>query len=266
MIFNQDNFLSIGSTHEICQDYSLIDDKFIVISDGCSGSNLSDYGSRILTKSSLNNQNIFEDKEDFVKKTINSSKEIINHLDLQEDCLCATLLACKANEDFFDALICGDGTIVCEDKSNNLHVYEYSYESGAPFYPLYFENKDLIKLYLEKFGSYHTLNYYKYNLINFDLIEFTTSKIPINENLNTHKFPTSEFISVALFSDGLNSFQVKSNKTIYSSKKVLQDLYDFKGYTGRFLLRRCRKQFSIFEQNGISHYDDFSMAMIRTLN
>ena len=52
MIVHVDDFLHIGQTHNVCEDYILSDvDPFpyIVLSDGCSSSRDSDFGSRILT-------------------------------------------------------------------------------------------------------------------------------------------------------------------------------------------------------------------------
>ena len=51
---NTDCAFYIGTTHEVCQDYALTGEYSVAIADGCSGSVLSDFGSRVLSVTAMN--------------------------------------------------------------------------------------------------------------------------------------------------------------------------------------------------------------------
>lgn len=51
-----DSFFTIGSRHEVCQDYCLdINNRTVALSDGCSSNSHSDFGSRILVNLGIQN-------------------------------------------------------------------------------------------------------------------------------------------------------------------------------------------------------------------
>ena len=43
-----DTFIEIGSQHKVCEDYIIAKDNYIILADGCSRSENSDMGARIL--------------------------------------------------------------------------------------------------------------------------------------------------------------------------------------------------------------------------
>ena len=78
MLFSTDCAFRIGSTHKICQDYGIsgtvCDTAYAIIADGCSGSDLSEFGSKLLCKAIENE--IVEDE--FQNFTSNNSGYRIN--------------------------------------------------------------------------------------------------------------------------------------------------------------------------------------------
>ena len=97
---NCDCAFRIGSTHEVCQDYALSGKNTVSIADGCSGSVLSDIGSRVLSVTAMNKMIELESLHDFdEKELILLARPSIKVLNLPNECLDATLLCAAKKED-----------------------------------------------------------------------------------------------------------------------------------------------------------------------
>ena len=75
-------------------------------------------------------------------------------------------------------------------------------------------------------------------------------------------FPTDLYDLVLLLSDGAESFHTKDGQPV-ELDLVLAQIFDFKGFAGQFLGRRCGRFLSSFcAENGWKHDDDFTVAGI----
>ena len=120
MIF-KDSLFSIGSTHEVCEDYSLSGGdliNFCIVSDGCSGADNSDIGSRALSHAlkkcieQMGPRTIMTSPASvLVAMTYDVARSSMLSLGVDLTCLHATLLFALADtkNDLVRIIMVGDG-------------------------------------------------------------------------------------------------------------------------------------------------------------
>jgi len=278
---NTDIFFTIGSTHKICQDYALCangEAPYAIISDGCSAAPDADFGSRLLAKSAAldvyrYNRYCFDDAELMLRGISMTADAYRRTLSLHEDSLCATLMIAKVEDKTFRVIMVGDGVIAAKHKDGRIHVQEFIFEQGAPYYLRYELDQEVKLGYFEKFGvekkvACSNLSYWVNpngkivleNKLNFD---FTKDRIHFDV-----EYPLEDFEAIAIMSDGASSFLQQSvTNTSKQSLSVpiselIGELFAFKGYAGTFVQRRCQKAFKKFRDQGLNNYDDFSIGVI----
>ena len=268
-----DSYFEIGSSHEVCQDYTSESLSAVAISDGCSSNAHSDLGSRILAKNAISqissNNKIIDPKGLIIK-----SKFIADNLDLSQFDLNATLLTISAsNPKSCKVQVFGDGVIVARERnSQDLYVIDISYESGAPFYLQYLLDDKLVEGWKEKYGPQYT---YKTSYVRKDGTIEPISEMKLDTFKNElgfeEEFKYKDWDLVTVLSDGIHSFQEKEVSLIGGKEPinylnyldVIQELFKFKLTNGVFIKRRCNKFFNKHcKSNNWSHYDDFSMGGI----
>ncbi len=277
---NTDCGFYIGTTHKICQDYALAGKKSIAISDGCSGSDKTDIGSRVLCITALNKMKEIDSLYNFEEKEcILLARPSIKMLNIPIECLDATLLlATEYDDKTIQAACLGDGVIVIKTKKEDF-IINCAYTDSYPFYMNY--------LY-DKTGRYQNW------IQNHNKREITISTIKINGEIETTvKKPDSlirikdigilriienkiiiEIIEtnlieyIAIMSDGVHSFYEtistetsKCNKSI-SYLEVLKELLSFKNYNQAFVQRRINKFRKDCIKKNWSNADDVSLAVI----
>ena len=134
---NTDSAFYIGKTHDICEDFALSNKNGIVLSDGCSGSDNTDVGSRLLCfnalrlLSTIENQHLlyFEETECLLETRPSASL-----LNLPTTCLDATLLLSASNKLYTTSCIYGDGYIIIELKNGNKYIIKSEYTDNYPYY------------------------------------------------------------------------------------------------------------------------------------
>ena len=122
---NADIAFAKGKTHPVCQDYAVahVTDTCasVLVSDGCSGSPLTDFGARILSQCALNNLSLLRDdssptseanREAFLTATAHDASGAARLLKLPPQCLDATLMIVRADAESYHAEVHGDGAIV----------------------------------------------------------------------------------------------------------------------------------------------------------
>lgn len=275
---NTDVFFTIGSTHKICQDYAITkhDDKpLILLSDGCSSSPNSDFGSRLLVKAAEPHvyHPALQTDESFLQNTIINAHTFSRTLELNVDCLCATLLYGKiqkvGEKECFKTICSGDGTIAARSHDGSIVVHQYEFDSGAPYYLRYELDPDLKKNYFSQFGKTgkHKTFYIDKNGKASDVFEIPWTFCEDNIYFE-NSFPVEDWDMVAIFSDGVCSFtkpdhtSTTKRYTIMPVTEILPEFLSFKGFAGDFVQRRCQKVFKTFKEQGIQNCDDFSMAVI----
>ncbi len=286
---NSDSAFCIGKTHDICQDYALhgttINDnyQYAIISDGCSGSPNTDIGSRIICLEAQKSLKLSHHIDE--KVLINNCRALIKNIDIQEECLDATLLSLFVDKhnNKISIKIAGDGYVVFKYKNeNNLYVIsiEFTNENSIgsyPFYLNYYNSQDRFEKW--KYGI-DNLRYIHLNKISFDKEknQIHKEKIEINNSFNNDiidinikeicnkKFEDIEFISIA--SDGLGSFY---ETTINNTQKmniplspfnIIKELFLFKNYNGSFIKRRLKRFLKNCNHKNWYNGDDVSVGAI----
>lgn len=240
MRIQTDSFCTTGLLHQICQDYCLHAPKQIVLSDGCSSAELSDFGSRLFCIEYLNSE--YDDNIYVV------ADKVLNDLDLlklPQEAGFATLFAVSAKSNGFLAKSLGDGYIAGKKHSGEIVIKSYSYSENMPWYPLY------NALGYEARIMPETNKFIEDN----EEMDITYGMIPQMTLFDYHTYHT-----VAIFSDGVDTFQDKNGKLCLED--TIDKLMKFPLYNGEFVQRRCIKQLKEWKEQGFINYDDFSMAAI----
>jgi hypothetical protein len=277
---NTDTFFTIGCTHEICEDYACSNyrtnegiqgDPFVVISDGCSSARHSDFGARILARSSLPYLKEGASATKLLHGTIGTSAAISRALNLHEDALAATLLAATVKDNNCIVYRFGDGVLALMDTVGNLEIRHREFftpgrASGAPYYPRYELDSDLKAKYEHEFG--HLTRETTWILDAGGEIVNVQEEELFYDGFSEMFFDTNHYLFIALISDGIASFSRtvetstgRSNEPIPLTT-VIHELLAFKGYKGRFVQRRGNKAFKLFAKLGWKNADDVSMGVI----
>jgi hypothetical protein len=300
---NSDHFFAIGSTHKVCQDYALSGNYkgfyYAIVSDGCSSSPDSDFGSRILVK--ILEKNI-KDSIDWKSNNILSIKDYIYHdrqkifeyiieylkikddLELNSVSLDATLLYIIS--DGKNSIICvwGDGAFLIKYKNNYMKFVNIKYPSGYPFYINYHKDNSRLDEFISQSKVRQTDIHIEYpHLDKFITMDRIETEMNINNDRNDstlypiqYTIPnTGEGItenidieSVSIISDGINSFyQTNTNDTSIvakdlSSIDIVKKMLSYKNFNGQFVQRRMQAFQKDCKKNNIEHQDDLSVATI----
>jgi len=264
---NTDIYFSIGSTHQVCQDFAIADNTYAIISDGCSSAKDADWGARLLAKSC---QIVLKQKSiidfDTLRDVLNRACNYVNALELDQECLAATLLCAYVSNHVINAFIVGDGYIVARNRNGKLTVISHLFETGAPYYLYYNINDSLKKGYFTHYGNGNLLIekiiYDKDKIVHRDESSYNAA------DFNTYTFPLEEYDVVAVISDGLKSFtkQVKGVTSISNQpvavESIVKDIFQFKQVAGQFVHRRCQRVFKEYNLENIKHHDDFSIGVV----
>ena len=264
MTLNSDFYYKIGFSHKYCDDYACISDNIItnmaIISDGCSSSYKSNYGSLILPQIYIdlilsNKSNIGQEE------IIYSANKCISYLNLPEQSLDATLFAIYIEQNTSNKyrIFCsGDGSIIKITKDNHIEFTYIEYPSGAPLYMNYYSNSRRLELYKEKYGFKRIIHNYKVIdniIVDYQSITDETGESYIESgNATDYKF-------IGVTSDGIASF-VDADKKLIENIVVVKELLNFKSYKGEFIQRRMNGFNKYCLDNGWKHSDDFSIAGI----
>lgn len=275
-----DSHFAIGKTHKVCQDYAASGKAggraFASVSDGCSSSPDTDFGSRLLTRAAvaliperLNSYRAVQDADTW-RRTLG-----LSHLSLD-----ATLLALFERADGNIGLTAsGDGLVAARRKDGTFEWWLIEFlpgESGrsAPGYLSYLLDPfDRLKTYL-------TSGYSTRRVTRFvqrpgqspeereNVVEPLHGQPEVNPAVFVYEMTlvASEYDFVAVCSDGVQSFQTKDSQgrvVPVALPLVLAEVLAIKRGEGDFITRRVNRFLTRFcEQNGWWHHDDFSMAAI----
>lgn len=266
-----DTFIEKGN-HSICQDYAIYGSSpfpYIIVSDGCSSSEDTDVGSRILTLAArnflLHPKNYFihyfenetnsgDNPRSLYDKMglciINSAIAAAKLLSLDITCLDATLIISFIINGYLYVYMYGDGNIL-EITNDSQSCLTINYPSGAPYYLSY--NLDRLR----QINHFNTCGYKKIEslILNGEL----NYSIDVGcKNKSVYRFRISDDSTYLISSDGLNSF--KSGASKVELKDLILDMTKFKHYTGRFIERRFTRFLSNLKKDKITHFDDISVG------
>lgn len=259
-MINVDHFLKIGNSHRICEDYIISGTDpipYVILSDGCSSSQHTDIGARILCHKAFNYLYSFLDFLDNINfdragvRIIDQAKSVASLIPLPENCLDATLIMAYCLDDKVYISVYGDGHILLRDK-NTLKHYSITFSDNAPFYLNYYTNPKREMAFGQRGNSKifsESLFVDKEKKIYGDQV--ISKREPFTLTLS-FKF----YDSILIASDGLESFNFENCPDAHMWKS----LTDFKSLNGKFLLRRARKVINEYEKKGFVHHDDISLG------
>ncbi len=261
-----DTFLKMGDQHKVCEDYiikSTVSTPFIILADGCSSSNNTEMGARILCH--LAKQFLSYRGNDVYNLgglgyhkmgswIIHNAELTARQLGLTANCLDATLIVSYVTDNVVYVYIYGDGAVVTKDKKGSIQIDHIEFTNNAPYYLSYLldESRDLIYHENKNQRSYHITqqngNTTSYNIA-YD------SKLILEYNLD--RYP-----NIFICSDGIQSFIKKdpNQRDILHPLEVLPNMMEFKTIKGEFLKRRMKRALKDLEEKGITHYDDLSIG------
>ena len=198
---NVDAAYTMGSTHTVCQDYAFANmtpqRSYVIVSDGCSASNYSDIGARILVHqtSALMNDSLPLNSELF-HEVLERSRHIVSQLSLPMCTLDCTLMVADRYDHEVRILISGDGALSYQYEGELPVVRERSYPTNAPGYISYWGDQERTELYCSQdLGAYDRILGAQESVFRSDGLSLFSMNIPING-----------LKWVALFSDGVSSF------------------------------------------------------------
>lgn len=270
-----DSIIYSGNSHHICQDYALHFNmegiSCLITSDGCSSSNNTDVGARLLALAAnkvltsrngaginiLSMWNTDNFKEYLIDKILNKVIIISSFINLDIPSFDATLIITiwDSNIKKGVSFIFGDGIVIYK-VNNQLCYISVEYDSNAPYYLSYKLDPERDKKYKE---------------------EFKDSKIIVTTNCNnevnvtfdkfinhiTEPFESTERYKLNMIgsaSDGLHSFE--KDKQSVNMTDIIYPFFDFKNTNGEYLKRRADKYLKQLHKDGYSHYDDISIATL----
>jgi len=265
-----DRYFYIGKTHDICEDFAIADENstgvYTVICDGCSSSEDTDIGARILAKQAM--------IEDPINPALclYSAKNICELLKLNPMCLDATILNITAHNNKWSIYCVGDGTIIKIRNDDTIEITDIEYKSGAPFYLSYKLDLEREKSYIKKYSLERTITKYLFNPVSNPWIPVSNPIVDTNGKpyIEDGYFDDSEdgYHTILTTSDGIHSFQEKiiTDTSVVNHQmgieRILPKLLDFKGYNGQFVGRRMRRFMKDSAKWSWSNLDDLSMAGI----
>lgn len=259
---NSDSAFIIGDGHQVCEDYAIDHKDIIILCDGCSSSQNTDIGSRLLALTALNillTNNNFSKKlfKFIIMKLLKLKKNLPIFYETMFD---STLLIGKYLNDknICKVLVAGDGIIVAKNKKGFLEIRKINFLSGYPYYLSYELNKERKEEFKKNNDEVHiNYSYYCEILKKYDYMNLYYKE----QNDFEFLFNAEEFEWVGLFSDGIETFKdEKGNEIDY--KDIINKLTNFKTFTGQFVKRRINRFKKECIKNNWTHFDDISMAII----
>lgn len=279
---HSDCYFRTGKIHAVCQDYAFADDNkgfpVVILSDGCGSSIHTDVGSRILThccRNRLKSVDIFKIStrenfndslnfyESYLYSAIWPADATRRQMSLPEECLDATLLTILTLPGEVILSVAGDGIFAVRDlKQNLLKIFQISYKTNAPYYLSYQLDPQRDENFKRDFTTIKQIKEVTLSLRTLDVINSEIREV--DEAISHWHFYRSDYDIVAVFSDGVESFRLNTERGFLTGKfyEIVGELFKFKTLKGSFVQRRCKSFFKQCEKTKMQHDDDFSMAAI----
>ena len=256
-----DVYFQKGHSHLVCEDYGMATAfespqghlALAVVSDGCSSSPMTDWGSRFLCQATRVTGD-FEDGKSIIEK----ARSYQESLELPIQCLDATLLIAHETPDGDGQVFAyGDGAVTARRRDGTGYdSWVMSFDNSAPAYLSYLLNRGRWRDY-KNYGVSQTVRHSPASA-GGDFEEYKASAVPGDPFHLTFCRRTYDLVMV--FSDGVESFQ-KSDGSPIPVADVLDYLVDLKVPRAGGVKRRVRsflRKHCVTE--GWSHYDDLGVG------
>jgi hypothetical protein len=265
-----DSFVYIGKTHRVCQDHAAAGATpgglaYAVVSDGCSSSDDTDFGSWALVRAAqvhLSQQG----RLDGVEGILSLAARMAGECWVDRNALDATLLLAVLQGSRVEVRAWGDGVVLARRRDGRLEAHRIEYRHGAPAYPSYLLDPERGAAYLAQ--TERGLRSVAVHLGNRGAWETRTveAESAPGEPL-VLAFDAAEYDLVGVASDGLSSFQQKlaggAGLAPVPLLDVVPQIMAFKGaMAGEFVVRRMRRFLKDGSGLGWQHDDDIAVAML----
>jgi hypothetical protein len=265
-----DSLFFKGTSHALCEDYAThwLEPNLAaaIVCDGCSSSQKSDVGARLLAEAFLaclkTDRPLQKEDAEFIpylQASLNYRlRSLSNLLHLPEEALDATLLAAVAfpNTKQLLLFLYGDGHIIYRTKSEETFILSKHYPSGAPYYINYLLRLKRAEAYREQFGPPDS----ETTLTHFTKEGETTITHLENHAHHTFCLPLDTLEWVAVFSDGADTFQTPNHEGTLPAQQILTELTAYKTLEGEYVKRRMNRFQKEAHKVGKSHFDDLACA------
>jgi len=260
-----DAYFAMGKSHTVCQDYAGVKGTGVgvrvAVSDGCSSSPDTDFGSRFLVKATLSSPAFALPTAPYIARIANEGALA---MDLPTSCLDATLLVAEVYMDELRVVMFGDGVIDIEFKNGGRSTFSIEFEREAPAYPSYFLRPDDLTLYLEKYGTRRVV--VMSPSTNGGAIEGVVEKVTRETYGYSMGFNWNVIRRVTMCSDGVRSFRRVVSPGVFENvplQQVLAEITNIHSTAGQFMVRRMRRfLYDFCPKNGWFHEDDVAVATI----
>lgn len=259
-----DHYFAKGSQHVVNQDYAQShagdDCAVVAIADGCSASEHSDIGARLLVHAALHQLRQWREPGLVQKVTslgtaaIQQAWQALHALDLQPTALDATLALAWRQASFAAAVIFGDGVIFYR-LGAHFHVFEITYSGNAPAYLSY-------GLETARCALFDQLNQTKsicYTVMAPEGSQTRTFQQPCHQPFVVVPPSAASFLAVA--SDGMTTFTTASGQPV-ALRDIVHQWSSFGGLKGAFLQRRLRSFGKQCRRQGVEHADDIACGAV----
>jgi hypothetical protein len=261
------SYFAMGKTHTICQDYAATHNAdgnvVLAVSDGCSSSPDTDFGSRFLVKTGIIERCVGFVNPDSFGNILRASKNAQENMGLPYHSLDATLILSHVFKNKVHTSMWGDGAIVVKYKDGTSSIIEVDFIDNTPAYLSYLGSPKTQGNYFENHGS-RRVKVYTSNGV-------TIHKIPVmpdQYNLSW-EFPLDEVRQIFFLTDGVGSFRSMSSMGAWEAvplEEVVEHIVDVKNFNGEFMVRRMRKfLYDFCPKNNWIHEDDIAVAALINL-
>lgn len=268
----------MGANHTICQDYAasgtgVNGHPYALVSDGCSGSAFTDYGSRFLVQAARLHLttphfsvNVPLDSLEH-GYLLSDARLMAQAAGLPRQCLDATLIRAMVMGDEIWVHHSGDGVIAARKRDTGaIEFVSTHFGENMPYYLSYRLDPNEERKYIERAKTWsQTLGRRVGGSL--DRAVFWQSDTESDKPLNRHILVGElrygpEYDLVLIMTDGAESFQTLGGDPI-ALTHVLDQLFDIKSYEGAFITRRCNRFLGRFcTEQGWKHTDDIAVAGI----
>lgn len=280
---NTNAYFEIAAHYQVCEDYAISgtyqDMAYAIVCDGCSSSENSDVGARLMAHIAkgvimyLKDRNLIGSPEfvnHFKELIVRKGIEVKNSLGLSTDAFDATLLVHIAFDSKILSIAWGDGYIMYKTKDSKHLVYDISFSTGAPYYLSYEMSTSKKQNYMDEYGE-GTITIKNMTLSAEGAVEWERSITNpiIAESLYKEAYASMiSFATVA--SDGLGTYQdnpkgIKEDgteKRKYKAIEIIPQMMAYKTIAGEFVIRRMNRMKTDMAKANIIHFDDISCASI----
>lgn len=249
---------SMGRAHAKCEDYTThnYQGTYVIVADGCSSSENTDIGSRLLTLAAkkvitMYRTDILESYWKFGYAVINEAHVAVRSLGLSTTCLDATLLVTFKLGNELITRVYGDGVVYVSYKDGDSFMDEISFPDNAPYYLSYTLDRERSESYASKSeGKVWTS---------------TDDEDPLNIDYNQAVEWSNDpelTDQITIFSDGISAFMNWGQLGTIPTLNMVNKLVAFKSETGNFVYKRMIHELRKQAKDNVFPYDDISMGTI----